>query len=96
MLTELLVVGAGAEVARGSWSGGRRRLVLTLGGRSARVDVFGRTGARLALDERSRAGLLAWLVNRWGVRRLAVRPGLLAERDVAAIRRAWHLDRLVA
>jgi hypothetical protein len=89
--TELGVVGGGAEVVPGMWADGRRRLVVTLGGRFALVDAFGRAGLRLEVDEELRGALVAWIVNRWVVHRLTVRPGLMGARDLAAIRRAWEL-----
>jgi GT2 family glycosyltransferase len=89
--TELVVVGSGAEVVRGTWAGGRRRLVVTLGRGHALVDVFGRDGLCLELEEELRGALVAWLVNRWVVHRLTMRPGLLATSDLGAIRRAWEL-----
>lgn len=68
--------------------------VLTVGFRDghAEIDCFGSSSCRIPVHRGVRAGLVAWLANRWSVQRLALEPGVVG--DGEAQRLTACFDRL--
>ena len=90
--TRLAVASPGGDETPGAWQGEERVLVARTRRSSIELDVFGVASCTLRVKPKLRAGLLAWLINRWSVAELTVHGRVLRKEEERSLRAAYELS----